>query len=60
MLRHTGMEVMGGEESGAAHAVWTWETFASCATAPAVCSHVLVVVVVLGGCHRAGHHVCRG
>ena len=49
MLRHSGTEVMGGEESGAAHAVWTWETCASCATAPAVCSQVLVVVVVLGG-----------
>jgi hypothetical protein len=59
MLRHSGTEVMGGEESGAAHAVWTWETFASCATAPAVCSHV-VVVVVLGGGRRAGQHVCRG
>jgi len=58
MLRRTCMEVTGGESSGAAHAVWTGETFASCATAPAGCSPAAVVVVVLGGCRRAGHYVC--
>ena len=59
MLRRTCTEVLSGEAAGAAHAVWAWETAASCATTQAAGSYALVVVVVLGGCRRAGHHVCR-